>query len=244
MRETFKEMVIEDHVVHIYLPPSYQEGDKHYPVVYMQDGSYLAKNCLNLLEHKVKVQEIPEIILVGVVPNNRYDEYTPFVAASLTGTYADFGGNGAAYLNYLIEKVKPFVDTTYRTKPEPAYTGIIGASLGGLLSIYAALTKPDVFGKIGALSASFWFEGFLSFLEEVRLSKSNQKIYMSVGTLEGVYKQGIQRNMIPFTYQAHHTLLQKGYPKKQLKFSVENGGTHDKVFFTKHFVQALEWLFN
>ncbi|MCM3784758.1 alpha/beta hydrolase-fold protein [Neobacillus mesonae] len=229
--------------MHIYLPPSYREGDARFPVVYIQDGITIVRNCLNLLEHKFRVKELPELILVGIVPNNRNDEYTPWPAKSLSGKSADFGGSGADYVSYVADTLKPYMDRSYRTLITPEHTAMIGASLGGMISMYAAYQRPDIFGRIGAISASMWYEGFLSFIQESEVSSYEQRLYMSVGSLEGIHKESIQKNMVSGTHEAYRTLIDKGFPEDKLKFTVEEGGTHDALFFAKHFPEALNWLY-
>ncbi|SDX20698.1 hypothetical protein SAMN05518848_105201 [Paenibacillus sp. PDC88] len=243
MRETFKQEKIGGRDVHIYLPPSYHQGAARFPVVYIQDGMTLVRDCLNLLEHKLRIKELPEIIFVGIVPIHRNDEYTPWPAPSLNGRSAGFGGMGEEYISYVADVLKPHMDQTYRTLSGPENTAMAGASLGGMISIYAAYQRPDLFGRIGAISASMWYEGMLAFIQNTEVPSCDQKLYMSVGSLEGVYKESIQRNMVENTHEAYRALIDKGFPEDRLKFTVEEGGTHDAMFFAKHFPEALKWLF-
>ncbi|MFC4099813.1 alpha/beta hydrolase [Paenibacillus xanthanilyticus] len=243
MRQPFDTETIGSRNIHISLPPSYAHDDRRYPVVYIQDGATLARNCFNQLEHKFIAGELPEVILVGIEPINRNDDYTPWPAKSLTGTYADFGGKGDDYLDYLAETLKPHIDQAYRTESTAAHTAIIGASFGGMITLYAAFRKPHVFGRFGALSPSVWYERFLTFVHETPLPQADQKIYMSVGNLEGIHKTSIQRHMVPYSHDARRALEHHGLGGDRLKFEVEEGGTHDQVFFAKHFVSALEWLY-
>lgn len=100
------------------------------------------------LEHMFARGTLGELILVGIEPKNRLDEYTPWHAKALSDPYPDFGGQDSHYLSFLVEKLKPYIDRKYKTDGRREQTGIIGASLGGLISIYAAYLYPDVFGKI------------------------------------------------------------------------------------------------
>lgn len=247
MRDIFQQEVILDKQISIYLPPSYSESENsaRFPVVYLQDGMDLVRQVFNLLNHKFRIKEIPELIIVGIEPNNRSHEYTPWPATSLRGAgNPGFGGKGAEYVAYISDVLKPHIDKTYRTLTDPEHTGIIGASLGGLISLYAGYLRPDVFGKIGALSASFWYEGMMSFIETNPLPLHKEgKLFLSVGSLEGVYKESIQRHMVPYTIRAHERFLEQGMTTEQLKFVLEEGGTHDDVFFAKQFTEALQWMF-
>ncbi|HVY45448.1 MAG TPA: alpha/beta hydrolase-fold protein, partial [Minicystis sp.] len=68
------------------------------------------------------------------------------------------GGEGPRYLDFLVDRLKPAVDRAYRTLPEGAHTGLLGASMGGLFSFFAAWRRSDVFGKAACLSGSFWWD--------------------------------------------------------------------------------------
>jgi predicted alpha/beta superfamily hydrolase len=230
--------------LHILLPPSYAKGGR-YPVVYIQDGGAVAKACSNLLDHYFRSGRLTEMILVGIEPHNRNDEYTPWPAPALTASFSPFGGQGRMYLNTVTTYLKPYVDATYRTLADQANTGIVGCSLGGLISLYAAVEFPHVFGKVGALSASMWYEGFLDYMSEQTWAEHRElKLYMYVGSLEGVYKQNVQADMLNNTRAACRMMLAKGYPADRLNYVEEEGGTHDMLFFAKHFPEALQWLFS
>ncbi|WP_211747111.1 alpha/beta hydrolase-fold protein [Paenibacillus sp. Marseille-Q4541] len=246
MRELYQQEVILGKQISVYLPPSYREENNstRFQVVYLQDGMDLVSQVFNLLNHKFRTKELPELIFVGIEPTNRSHEYTPWPAPSLRGTaFPGFDGKGAEYIAYITDTLKPHIDHTYRTLIEPEHTGILGASLGGLISLYAGYLRPDVFGKIGALSASLWYESMLSFIETSPLSIHRAKLFLSVGSLEGVYKENIQRHMVTYTVQAHALFLEKGMNSDQLKFVLEEGGTHDDYFFAKQFLGALHWMF-
>ena len=71
-----------------------------------------------------------------------------------------YGGGGAdAYLALIADQLKPRIDRDYRTLADRGHTAIMGSSLGGLVSVYAGVTRPDVFGLVGALSPSTWWDG-------------------------------------------------------------------------------------
>src|SRR3954466_5720401 len=67
------------------------------------------------------------------------------------------GGQAAFHLDAITDVLKPRIDTEFRTRVGPDDTGLIGSSLGGLFSFYAAWNRPDVFGKAICLSSSFWW---------------------------------------------------------------------------------------
>lgn len=78
----------------------------------------------------------------------RLDEYSPWINTQ-------FGeGQGDDYMQFIINTLKPDIDNSYRTKPERDYTGIMGSSMGGLISMYGGMEYNSVFSKIGAFSPS------------------------------------------------------------------------------------------
>ena len=126
----------------VYLPPTYEsEPHRRFPVLYMQDGqnlfdpntSYVAGKPWFLdqaAEAGIRDGRVEPVIIVGIHHANdkRIDEYTPTMDAKRKG------GKAAKYARALINDIKPFIDTEYRTRPCPMNTGIGGSSLGGLVS--------------------------------------------------------------------------------------------------------------
>ena len=124
----------------VYLPSSYAKTERRFPVLYMHDGQNLFDPNTSFAGEwgvDVALARAPRkgrrAIIVGI-PNmgmERIREYSPFVDAR------SGGGLGDAYLDFLLGTVKPMIDERYRTQPEPRSTGIVGSSLGGLISAYA-----------------------------------------------------------------------------------------------------------
>jgi len=233
----------QDRKLMLCLPGSYDTSNKRYPVVYMQDGAELFEQCFNYIDMLWREKKLPELILVGVETACRNDEYTPWPAERLVPGAQPFGGQGRAYVDELADGIKPFIDGQYRTRPEAVHTGVIGGSLGGLVSLFAGVWRPETFGRIGMLSASFWYEGVLELLRKLPSSDGGQRMYMSVGSREGIYKKGIQNRMVPHTLEAHRILAGTGDASRWLKLDIDAGGTHDGMFMSRRLPDALRWLF-
>ena len=227
----------------IYLPASYFCQTIDYPVVYVQDGGALFRDQLPVLEDRMRRRQLREVIFVGVKPLDRLKEYTPWLAQALRSDYPDFGGQGQAYVSFLVEQLKPYMDTTYRTLQGADHTGIAGASLGGLISMYAACLYPAVFGRIAVISGSFWFQGFLAFMQSAQFEIRGQRIYMDVGADEGNGKSNIQQNMVANNKQAYAILLQKGFQDEDCCLVIEEGAQHHGACFLRRFPYAMQWLF-
>jgi len=233
-----------DRELTLYLPPSYDESDRCYPVAYVQDGGDSFMDCLNYLEHLFKDGRLGELILVGIATENRNDEYTPWPAKPLLEGRPPFGGRGREYVDEVADRVKPYIDSCYRTRPEPEHTGIIGASFGGLISMLAGYWRPDTFGRIGMLSASLWYEGAMEFIREHGKLPPGLRVYMSVGQYEGAYKQGIQKHMTPSNLEAYRIWSGEEGAESRVKLHMDPDGTHDPIFMSRRFPDAVSWLFD
>ncbi len=176
----------------VYLPPSYEdERGQRYPVVYCQDGQNMMDRATaflgvewgldEALEAGIGEGEIAPLIAVCVENSKaRADEYTP-VVDQVTG-----GGGADRYLAFVREELMPFIDRAYRTKRGPANTGILGSSLGGLLSLHAALDHGDAFGRIAAISPSLWWaEGEILDRMAFATPRRGVRLWIDMGTREG-----------------------------------------------------------
>lgn len=155
----------DNRAIWTYTPPSYDENPaQRYPVVYMHDGQNLFLDSYAFggvswavaaaMDQGAQNGTIKEAIIIGIDNDvDRLSEYTPVPDPSYGG------GNAASYLRFVTDELKPQMDLQLRTLASADHTAIIGSSLGGLVSIWAGLTRPDVFRKVGALSPSTWWNG-------------------------------------------------------------------------------------
>lgn len=222
----------------VYLPKNYENSKNAYPVLYMHDAQNLfdAKSSYAgewHIDEFLDTFEGPESIVVGIEHGNekRLDELTPFSHE----TYG--GGNGDAYLKFIVETLKPHIDREFRTLQDAMHTGILGSSLGGLISFYAILKYPEVFGFSGVFSPSFWFsEDIYTFTGNSSISK-HSRFYFVVGTEESETAVPNQQKMV-------HLLLDKGVDKKQVVNKIIEGGQHNEGFWSEQFPDAYKWFVN
>lgn len=142
----------------VYLPPGYgSTRSVRYPVLYMHDGQNLfdAASAFGgvewgvdeTAERLIAAGRIAPLIVVGICNTpDRLLEYTP-VADVRHG-----GGGAESYGRFLIEELKPAIDSTYRTLPDREHTGVAGSSLGGLVSLHLGIAYPEVFSRLGVVS--------------------------------------------------------------------------------------------
>jgi predicted alpha/beta superfamily hydrolase len=179
--------------VHVWLPPGYAEDPAaRYPVLYFHDG----QNVLDASTSAVGVEwgldeTATRLIVAGTV--------RPFIAVCVANTsdraaeYAPAPGGkprgGDAYARFLIEELKPFVDRTYRTRPEPAHTGSAGSSLGAIAALRLALDRPEVFALAGGMSPAVKSGP----LAAVPARTGALRVWLDVGTAEGADAAARQR---------------------------------------------------
>jgi len=156
--------------VTVWLPPDYEASDARYPVLYMHDGQNLFDAAMapfgewGVDEHLgrlIAAGQVRAPIVVGVWNTPlRLREYVPadLIAALPDDMRGDiqsiYGGPSLSegYLAFLTDELKPFIDRTYRTLTGPADTAMAGSSMGGLMSLYSVMKRPDVFGACACLS--------------------------------------------------------------------------------------------
>lgn len=218
----------------VYLPHDYKTSGKRYPVIYMHDGQ-------NLFDRKTsaygewRVDETldslkAEVIVIGIEHGgeNRIKELTPFKNAKYGGGEAD------NYLDFLVNTVKPYADKTYRTKPDADNTTIWGSSLGGLVSYYAVLKYPEVFGKAGVFSPAFWINKEI-FEIAGKSGKIKGKIYFMTGDDE-------DKDMVPDLEKIHQQTPTIVKHKNQVYKKIVKGGRHNETLWSREFAAAYLWL--
>lgn len=222
----------------VYLPENYAQTQKKYPVIYMHDGQNLfdAKTAFagewNVDETLNNLKANAIVIGIENGGEKRLEELTPYKNEKYGGGKADL------YLDFIINTVKPYVDKKYRTKLGAKNTCIWGSSLGGLISLYAAIKHPEVFGKVGCFSPAFWINrnDFFALLDQTK--KLNTKIYFLCGDNEGDEDMVKDLNTVEYkidTIRCHCKMLNK-------KVIVPNG-QHNEKLWREGFKNAYLWLF-
>ena len=232
--------------VYVYLPPGYDtDAGRRYPTLYLHDG----QNCwddpaepfghggwqLNVTADRlIRAGTLTPLIMVGI-PNTdrRRAEYGP--------GHDIRDAEGHAYLQYLIRDVKPLIDRRYRTVPGPASTGILGSSMGGIISLQAGLLRPDVFGMVGCLSPALYFTDdahrtYFDLLDQT--GKQPIRIYLDSGTA------GSGQDGAPGTRRLGETLIAAGWVEGETLMRFEDtGAEHNERAWRARVHKALLFLF-
>ncbi len=226
--------------IRVYLPPGYDAAKKRYPVLYMHDGQNLfdlttayagewgVDEALNALAKSRKL----EVIVVGIDHGgeNRIHELTAW-------DHARFGkAEGRQYMDFLVRVVKPYIDKHYRTKPDRMNTAIMGSSMGGLISHYALVHYPTVFGRAGIFSPSYWMAPAVFDDSAERAIRKDARLAFYCGGKEG-------ERMLPNMERMVALLRSEGHPDAEIRVDVSPDAQHNEAAWRAEFPQAVEWLF-
>jgi metallo-beta-lactamase class B len=173
----------------LYLPVDYGTATtRRYPVIYMHDG----QNLFNAATSFAGEWEVDEClmrlhglgdagaIVVGIDNggSQRIDEYSPWVHPQYVG------GQGDAYLQFIVQTLKPYIDARYRTDSTRNGTWIWGSSMGGLISQYGAVKYQKVFSRVGVFSPSLWFDSRIMQQPALEGYRQGMRFYLLAGALE------------------------------------------------------------
>jgi predicted alpha/beta superfamily hydrolase len=245
--ENFLSRLVEQHHdLVIYLPPMYaSEGERRFPVLYMQDGqnlfdpetSYIQGSYWRMGETAdalVEAGAMEPLIIVGIYNAGvkRIDEYTPVKDKRLGGGHAD------GYGRMLVEELKPFIDGHYRTLPGAEHCGLGGASLGGLVTLYLGLRYATVFSRLAVMSPSVWWRRrtILKTVAALR-EKPGLRIWLDMGTKES-------RQALPDVRALRDGLMKKGWRLgDDLAYTEVEGGEHTEAAWGERTGRMLQFLF-
>jgi len=259
--------------ISVWLPENYYPKKK-YAVLYMHDGQMLfdanstwnrqewgVDECLTKLTRENKIRNV---LVVGIwsSPSDRHANYfpqKPFDSLSATEKKQistvlkeakvmaeDFEPNSDAYLKFIVEELKPFIDQTYSTRKEMQYTFTAGSSMGGLISMYAVCEYPTVFGGAACLS-THWPGSlddpknpipaiFFSYMRKNLPESSTHRFYFDFGTatLDAGYE--------PHQNKVDTILKEKGYTTENWLTKKFEGADHSENAWRERLAIPMEFL--
>jgi len=232
----------------VYTPPGYgDDTERRYPVLYMQDGQNLVRPedafggvawaVDETAQGLIQAGEVDPLIIVGIYNTpHRVDEYTHVKAER--GRMRGHGGKADQYGRMIIEELKPFIDSEYRTKPEREFTGLGGSSLGGLVSLYLGLKHPEVFSRLAVMSPSAWWANNQIIRDVARIGERLPlRIWLDIGKKEGSRVKHQVRAL-------KEILLANGWQigADFAYFEIPNAG-HDESAWAARFGEVLKFLY-
>jgi predicted alpha/beta superfamily hydrolase len=231
----------DDRAIWTYYPPSYDENPaQRYPVVYMHDGQNLFLDSYafggvswavgTAMDQGALDGTIREAIVIGIDNDvDRLSEYTPVADPSYGG------GNAAKYIQFISNELKPQIDLQLRTLANADNTAIVGSSLGGLVSVWAGLTRPDVFRKVGALSPSTWWNNtWIIGQSSAATGPLPSRVYLDSGNAGNSSDDVVNTTALATVW--------KQKPGVTVKSLVQNGAIHSETFWRQRIPGALQFL--
>ena len=243
----------------VYLPPSLArswpadgEPVRRYPVLYFHDGQNVFDEKTAYVGEDWKADETLESLakegieaIAVAIPNGRerrMDEYNPWRSTLPWrklpdwATRREMGGKGDAYLDYVIDTIKPLIDRSFPTAAGPSSTGIIGSSMGGLISLYGVVTRRNIFGLAGVISPSLPWSSY-RILDVVRQEPPRgARIHVDIGGRES-------RGMTADTRRLRDLLIQQGFVEgRDLHYVEERYGIHRESAWARRLPDALRFL--
>lgn len=229
---------IPDRDIIVWLPPDYGKNrTKHYPVLYMQDGQNIFdpatsafgidwqvdETCDSLIRNKI----IEPLIVIGIYnTKERMNEYIP-------------GAEGTAYMDFVANTVKPFIDKNYLTLTSRRNTFVGGSSAGATISFMLAWNYPDIFSKAFCLSPAFKIMNIDVVKDVLNYSgpRKDLAFYFDMGG------KGLEERLRPGFDEMIKALEQNGYRKnKDLFWLVVPEAEHNETAWAKRMPGALKLL--
>lgn len=238
--------------IRIWTPDGYQaNGSVDYPVIYMHDG----QNLFDTFTGFSGEWEIDETIgglmdlgyagaiVVGIDNGGgeRINELSPSWPLSSEATEYNISPSGEQYAAFIVETVKPYVDSNFNTLTGAEDTFIGGSSMGGVMSFYMVFTYPQVFSKAILFSSALWLyqSGTIaSFInaKNVAALSNKPKVY--------IYCGGAETSITPYVSEIYNQLKTNGYTDALVKTAIVPNKDHNEAAWALHFPIAMRWLIN
>ena len=219
----------------VWLPPDYNTNKKkRFPVVYMHDGQNIIDPATSSFGVDWRIDETadslirnkiaPSFIVVGIYNTiDRTHEYTP-------------GEGGSAYMKFVVSKLKPMIDSNYRTKPDAKNTITGGSSAGGLISFMLAWEYPNVFSKAICMSPAFKIMN-IDYVKTVQSTNKKKNVYFYIDN-GGI---GLESQLQPGIDAMISALKEKGYAEgKNYSYTINSKAKHFESDWAKRFPRAIK----
>ncbi len=230
-----------------YTPPNYETSGRRYPVIYALDSQFLFDGTIRSEWGEIRMDEQmdslfaagdPGAIVVAVEADFafRNNEYLPFFVPNLGG------GQAEQTLAFITDTLKPYVDANFRTLADREHTAFFGISNGGVFGTYAAMMRPDVFGRYLIFSASFCLnQPMYEVITETAPSESFLRMAFVSGPeefigpcLAGSFSDG--------QLEAVSHLQAAGYDMSNIRSEVVSPSEHALWFWEGQFADLYLWL--
>jgi predicted alpha/beta superfamily hydrolase len=253
LHEFYSRIFHNTRFLRVWLPPGYDDPanrNRRYPALYLNDGQNLFEAAISFTGVEWQVDEtsdrliregvVPPMIIVGIDNGgkDRLREYMPYRSLQPMRLRTQ----GSRYANFLIREVMPFIDRGYRAAPGAQNTGLGGSSLGALIALYTAVSRPNVIGRLLLESPSLWASNRQIIRQSRKIKRWPERIFLATGTAEAGRKDKDQ-SMVDDVRELAAILRRAGLDDQRLKLVVDEGALHHESAWAKRFPDALTFLF-
>jgi enterochelin esterase-like enzyme len=240
-------------MLRVWLPPGYDAAEnstRGYPVLYLNDGQNLFDSATafagvswaigGTADRLIRDGAVIPLIVVGIdnAQTDRMKEYLPY----RTFQPPILRPRGKHYPEFLINEVMPFIGGKYRVASGAENTGLGGSSLGALISLYTAINRPGVFGRLLLESPSLYIAQRRVLNESRYAGAWPAKVYAGIGTREAG-RDDKDRQVVEDVRELERILQKAGLGADRLRVRIDEGATHNEGEWAKRFPEALTFLF-
>lgn len=265
---SFESRNIQPRTVTVWLPEGYTKGEPC-DVLYMHDGQMLFDSTTTwnhqewqvdeVMSRLIREEKIRRTIVVAIDnTDERLNEYFPAKAWQYTPEDqrqdTDIESlKGDAYLKFLVEELKPYIDEHYQPLTAREHTFIMGSSMGGLISLYALCEYPQVFGGAACMSShlsmehlnemiglgmdnEIWANAFFDYLRAHIPAANGSLLYMDHGS------EDFDANYAPYQEQVDNIFTRAGWDGKHYMSRVYDGDGHNETCWAQRLHIPLTYL--
>ncbi len=237
----------------VWLPPGYDDaenGERHYPVLYLNDGQNLFESSTafggvewgvdETADRLIREGAVRPVIIVGIdnTGKDRIRDYMPHRSMHPMMLRVQ----GRHYPDFLIKEVMPFVENTYRVATNPENTGLGGSSLGALIALYTAIARPGVIGRLLLESPSLWASNRQLIKESRAVRVWPEKIFLAAGTAEAGSPER-SRTVVDDVRELAAIMRRAVLSESRLRMVIKDGAGHTESAWGERFPEALQFLF-
>lgn len=239
--------------IRVWLPPGYddaQNAERHYPVLYLNDGQNLFESSPafagvewgvdETADRLIREGAVPPMIIAGLdnAGKERLREYMPHRSMHPMMLRVQ----GRHYPDFLVKEVMPFVENTYRVATGPENTGLGGSSLGALIALYTAIARPGLVGRLLLESPSLWASHRQAIKESRAVRIWPERIFLGVGTAEAGNAER-SRTVVDDVRELAAIIRRAVLSERRLRMAITEGAGHSESAWAARFPEALQFLF-
>jgi predicted alpha/beta superfamily hydrolase len=240
-------------MLRVWLPPGYdapENKDRHYPIFYLNDGQNLFDRATafagvewqvdETADRLIRQNQVSPLIIVGI-DHGQKDRAREFLAYRSMNPPV-LRPQGKRYPEFLLNEVMPYLYLRYRIARGPENTGLGGSSLGAIVSLYTAIDRPGIFGRLLLESPSLFVCNRRMLKYSHAFRQWPQRIFLAMGTKEAG-REDKDKQIVEDVRELERILRREGLRDDRLRVTIAEGAIHSESEWAKRFPGALTFLF-